>query len=138
MPSRKVAENQDLPAECKEYSSVVIGICVAKDRLRFEVVRVEPRRLFRIGGVDVNVIEGFDLQEEIRLFGRMNQSFYHGIGTHSGRQIAGSHPSTTPPVTRILNRGLAALGLATSAAGCLNLARPAGSRRSERQWRWRF
>ncbi len=57
MPSRKVAENQDLPAECKEYSSVVIGIGVAKDRLRFEVIRIKSRRLFRLGRVDVNVIE---------------------------------------------------------------------------------
>ncbi len=56
-PTRKATENQDLPAECKEYSSVAVGIGVAKDRLRFEVMRIKSRRLLRLGGVDVDVIE---------------------------------------------------------------------------------
>ncbi len=42
-PARKAAENQDLPAECKEYSSVALGVGVAMDRLRFEMIGVKSR-----------------------------------------------------------------------------------------------
>ena len=56
-PTREAAENQDLPAECKEHPSVAVGIGVAKDRLRLEVMRIESRRLLRLGRVDVDVIE---------------------------------------------------------------------------------
>jgi hypothetical protein len=46
-----------LPAERKEDSGVAVGICVAKERLRFEVTFIESRRFLRLGPVDVDVIE---------------------------------------------------------------------------------
>ena len=65
----KSADNHDLPAEGEKDARISIGVRVAKDRLRLEVQLIEPRRFLWLCSIDVDVVEGFDLQERGGPFG---------------------------------------------------------------------
>ena len=60
---RKVAEDQYLSAEGQKDPLIPVVVFVSNDFSRREMSNIEIRRAFRRGGIDVNVIERFDLHE---------------------------------------------------------------------------